>query len=435
MKDAVATEPTPPTNGAPSPSAIDDEAIATSWRPAIMAIIAMAIGSFGGAVATTALAIQLFNVREREADLGFLGLAEFIPGVALVLVTGLVADRFDRRRIGSIVNVGEGMLFLAVAAFVRHAPSTVFPFFFAAALFGICRSFGAPALRSLIPASAPAGQLERTTATMSLSWQGAFIAGPVVGALANKAYRPLPHLIAAGCLLTSAVLIQLIPSAIGRAHLRRASRVTERPSLATAMEGIRFIRRTPILLAAISLDLFAVLFGGAVALLPAIVEKVLKVDDVWVGYLRACGGIGAALVTIGLAWRPLARHVGRVLLASVALFGVATVMLGVTRSVWVAAIAFFLLNAGDSVSVFVRSTLVPMVTPPDQRGRVLAAESIFIGASNELGAFESGMAAALFGTTIAVVSGGAATLLVVGAFWFAFPTLRNVDRFSDLRRG
>ncbi len=432
----MATEPTSPNDGTRATSPVDDEAVATSWRPAIMAIVAMAIGSFGGAVATTALAIQLFNVREREADLGFLGLAEFIPGVALVLVTGLVADNFDRRRIGSIVNLAEGLLFLTIAAFVRTAPTTVLPFFVAAALFGICRSFGAPALRSVIPASAPAGQLERTTATMSLSWQGAFIAGPVVGALANKASRPLPHVIAAACLLTSAALLQLIPRSIGRAHLRRApGEVTERPSLATAMEGIRFIRHTPILLAAISLDLFAVLFGGAVSLLPAIVEKVLKVDDVWVGYLRACGGIGAALVTIGLAWRPLSRHVGRVLLASVALFGVATVMLGVTRSVWIAAIAFFLLNAGDSVSVFVRSTLVPMVTPPEQRGRVLAAESIFIGASNELGAFESGMAAALFGTTIAVVSGGAATLLVVGAFWFAFPTLRNVDRFSDLRRG
>ena len=431
----MATEPTSPIEGTASPSTVHEEAIATTWRPAVMAIVAMAIGSFGGAVATTALAIQLFNVREREADLGLLGLAEFIPGVALVLVTGLVADRFDRRRIGGVVNLAEGLLFLAIAAFVRTAPSTVLPFFIAAALFGVCRSFGAPALRSLIPASAPAGQLERTTATMSLSWQGAFIAGPVVGALANKAWRPLPHLIAAACLIASALLIQLIPASIGRAHLRRtAGKVTERPSLATALEGIRFIRRTPILLAAISLDLFAVLFGGAVALLPAIVEKILKVDDVWVGYLRACGGIGAALVTIGLAWRPLSRHVGRVLLASVALFGVATVLLGITRSVWFAVVAIFLLNAGDSVSVFVRSTLVPMVTPPEQRGRVLAAESIFIGASNELGAFESGMAAALFGTTIAVVSGGVATLLIVGAFWFAFPTLRNVDRFSDLRR-
>jgi MFS family permease len=422
----VATEPR---------SAVDAEAVATNWRPAILSIVAMSVGSFGGMVATTALAIQLFNVRSREADLGFLGLAEFVPGVALVLVTGLVADRFDRRRIGSIVNLFEGLLFLAIAAFVRNEPTTVLPFFVFAAAFGVCRSFAAPALRSLIPASAPAGQLERTTASMSLSWQGAFIVGPVVGALANKASRPLPHLIAATCLIVSSALIQLIPKSIGRAHLRHeVGEARERPSLAAAMEGFRFIRRTPILLAAISLDLFAVLFGGAVALLPAIVEKILKVDDVWVGYLRACGGLGAALVTIGLAWRPLGRHVGRVLLLSVGVFGLATVMLGVTRSVWVAAIAFFLLNAGDSVSVFVRSTLVPLVTPPEQRGRVLATESIFIGASNELGAFESGMAAALFGTTIAVVSGGAATLAIVGVFWFAFPSLRNVDRFSDLQR-
>ena len=394
----------------------------------------MLLGSFGGTVALTALSIQIFKVRRSEADLGFLGLSEFLPGVALVLVTGIVADRFDRRRIGSIVYAFEACMFVGLALFVRVPPTTVLPFFLFAALFGVGRSFGAPALRSLIPAAAPVGQLERTVATMSLSWQGSFIVGPVVGALLNKHSRMLPHLVGAGCTATAALLIFAIPRTIGRAHLRRDSDLpADRPTFAAAIEGFRFIRRTPVLLGAISLDLFAVLFGGAVALLPAIVDKILRVDDVWVGYLKAGGGIGAAVVTIALAARPIRRHVGRALLFSVGLFGAGTIALGLTRNVWVALAAFVVLNAGDSVSVFVRTTLVPLVTPADQRGRVLATESIFIGASNELGAFESGIVAAAFGTIAAVISGGVLTLGVVVLFWFRFTALRDVDRFEELR--
>ena len=407
----------------------------TTWRPAILSISSMLLGSFGGIISLTALSIQIFKVRRSEADLGFLGLAEFLPGVALVLVTGIVADRFDRRKIGSIAYAFEACLFVGLAFFVRTPPRTVLPFFVFAALFGVGRSFAAPALRSLIPAAAPKDQLERTIATMSLSWQGSFIVGPVVGALLNKQSRMLPHVVGAVCTAAAALLVLAIPRAVGRAHLGHdEGEAAPRPTFTAAIEGFRFIRRTPVLLGAISLDLFAVLFGGAVALLPAIVDKILKVDDVWVGYLRAGGGLGASLVTLGLAARPIRRRVGRVLLASVGLFGLGTIVLGLTRNVWVALAAFAVLNAGDSVSVFVRSTLVPLVTPADQRGRVLATESIFIGASNELGAFESGIAAALFGTVAAVVSGGVLTLGVVALFWFRFTALRDVDRFDDLTR-
>lgn len=413
------------------PSGADDQP--TTWGPARLAIAAMLLGSFGGMVSLTALSIQVFAVRKSEADLGFLGLAEFLPSVALVLVTGTVADRFDRRKIGSIVYTFEACLFVALALFVRTPPRSVLPFFALAALFGVGRSFAGPALRSLVPAAAPTGKLERTVAVMSLSWQGGYIVGPVAGALMNKYSRILPHAVGAVCTICAALLVLLVPKAIGRAHLaHRGDGPVERPTLAAAMEGFRFIRRTPVLLGAISLDLFAVLFGGAVALLPAIVDKILKVDDVWVGYLKAAGGIGASVVTLVLATRPLRRHVGKVLLVSVGIFGAATVLLGVTRNVWVAVAAFALLNAGDSVSVFVRSTLVPLVTPAEQRGRVLATENVFIGASNELGAFESGMAAALFGTVAAVVSGGALTLAIVVIFWFRFAPLRDVDRFEDL---
>jgi predicted MFS family arabinose efflux permease len=205
--------------------------------------------------------------------------------------------------------------------------------------------------------------------------------------------------------------------------------VPARAGLHEAMEGLRFIRRSPILLGAISLDLFAVLFGGAVALLPAIAEDRLGVDSVGLGWLRAAGGIGAATVTVLLARRPLRRRIGRTLLGVIAVFGVFTIVLGATRNYVVAFIAMAALSGADAVSVFIRATITPLVTPPDKRGRVLAVENVFIGASNELGAFESGVAGQLLGPSGAIVLGGAATLVVAGAWWALFPALREVDGF------
>jgi MFS family permease len=203
-------------------------------------------------------------------------------------------------------------------------------------------------------------------------------------------------------------------------------------SLHSALEGLRFIRRTPILLAAISLDLFAVLFGGAVALLPVIAEERLGVGDVAYGWLRAAPGIGAGLMALFLASRPVKRRVGRTLLMTVGVFGLSTVLLGVTTSYVVAFIAVVVLSAADMVSVFIRSTLVPLVTPDDKRGRVMAVESVFIGATNELGAFESGVAAQALGTQTAVIGGGLATVGVVAVFSVFFPSLRRVDTFEEL---
>jgi hypothetical protein len=201
--------------------------------------------------------------------------------------------------------------------------------------------------------------------------------------------------------------------------------------LREAFEGLRIVRRQPILFGAISLDLFAVLFGGALALLPAIAEDRLGVGAVGLGWLRAAGGIGAALVTIALARRPLGRAVGRRLLVAVAAFGVFTVVLGVTRSFAVAFVAMAVLSGADAISVFIRATLVPLATPEAARGRVLAVENVFIGASNELGAFESGVAGQALGTAPAIVLGGLATLTIAGAWWLFFPGLRDVDRFED----
>jgi hypothetical protein len=208
---------------------------------------------------------------------------------------------------------------------------------------------------------------------------------------------------------------------------------TERPTLHAALEGLRFVRASPILFAAIALDLFAVLFGGAVALLPAIAEDRLGVGGAGLGWLRAAGGVGAGLTALTLAVRPVRRRIGRTLLVAVALFGVTTIVLGLTRSFVVALGAMAVLHAADMVSVFIRGTIVPLATPDVMRGRVLAVEHVFIGASNELGAFESGVAGQALGTVGAIVSGGLATLAIVGIWWTRFPALRRIDTFAELQ--
>ena len=255
----------------------------------------------------------------------------------------------------------------------------------------------------------------RTAAT----WQVALILGPVLGGFLYAADPRLPYLAVGALALTGALAVLLVHSVhvqplVSEEPLIVAAEVVEPPSarahLADAVEGFRFIRSQPIVLGAISLDLFAVLFGGAVALLPALAEERLHVGAVGIGWLRAAGGIGAATVTLRLAVRPLHRHVGRWLLGAVSVFGVATIVLGVTRIYAVAFVAMLVLAGADAISVFIRATLVPLVTPIDKRGRVLAVESVFIGASNELGAFESGVAGQILGAPGAVVLGGAATL-------------------------
>jgi predicted MFS family arabinose efflux permease len=277
------------------------------------------------------------------------------------------------------------------------------------------------------------------------------VVGPVLGGFLYAADPVLPFVAMAvlGLLAGGAVLVVRLrpdaregagtaaavepPTALepeGRAPLAEAAEPgPARPSWDQAVEGLRFIRRQPILLGAISLDLFAVLFGGVIALLPAIAEDRLGVGAVGLGWLRAAGGLGAGAVTLGLVARPRSRRIGRTLLAVVATFGVLTIVLGLTTSYVVAFLAMAGLSAADAVSVFIRATLVPLVTPPDMRGRVLAVENVFIGASNELGAFESGVAGQLLGTAPAVVLGGAATLAVAATWWWRFPDLRDIDRF------
>jgi predicted MFS family arabinose efflux permease len=377
----------------------------------------------------TALGKQVYDLTGRELDLGLLGLAEFAPAALLVLVTGAVADRFDRRRVVFVAALGEAAAALTLAWYAATDPTSAVPIFAIVLAFGAARAFVAPSSRALPSTMVAPERLPWLVARHSGTWQLAIIVGPVLGGVLYAIEPSYAYLGMAGLLIIAAIAIlgvDVMP------HAEPAAEVGEQ-HLQDAMEGLRFIRRNPLLLGAIALDLFAVLFGGAIALLPAIADEQLGVGAVGLGWLRAAGGIGAAIVTLGLALRPITRRIGRTLLLAVAMFGAWTIVLGVTRSYAVAFIAMAVLSGADSISVFIRATLVPLATPEHMRGRVLAVENVFIGASNELGAFESGVAGQALGAPGAIVLGGTATLVVAAVWWTRFPVLRDMDRFPHAR--
>lgn len=371
---------------------------------------------------------HIYDITGREIDIGLLGLAEFLPIALLVLVTGSVSDRFNRRVVATFALLGELACALTLMFYSLTEPTAVWPFFVVGALFGVSRAFLSPAIRPMYPMVAPEGGLPSLIAMSSAVWTSAMIVGPAVSGFLYSVHPAMSY--GATAVMVSIGTLSLLR--VRFLHPPAPRDPDEKVTLQSAMEGLYFIRRTPILLAAISLDLFAVLFGGAVALLPVIAEERLGVGDVAYGWLRAAGGIGAAVMAVFLAVRPLRRYVGRSLLAAVAVFGVGTIVLGLTRSYWIAFVAVLVLSGADMVSVFIRSSIVPLVTPDSKRGRVSAVENVFIGATNELGAFESGAVSQLAGVPATVVGGGIATLGIVGLWWKKFPALRDVDRFSDL---
>jgi MFS family permease len=417
-------------------------------RSVIALLVSVFCSSCAALAGATVLGKQVYDLTQREIDLGLLGLAEFAPAAVLVLATGAVADRFDRRRVAAIAVSFEAVAALGMAAYATTDPTAVGPIFLLVLGFGAARAFVAPSTRALPADIVSADRLPWLMPRQSAVWQFALVVGPVAGGFLYTIDPAVPYVAMALLLLVAAGALLLVRVQPERAEpntaTARADALLEaaidpvdeteaglsgRSGLSEAFDGLRFIRRQPVLLGAISLDLFAVLFGGAVALLPAIAAERLYVDAVGLGWLRAAGGIGAGLVTLVLAVRPVRQRVGRSLLVAVAIFGVATIALGLTRSFAIAFLALAVLSGADSVSVFIRATLVPLVTPAAMRGRVLAVENVFIGASNELGAFESGVAGAVLGPAGAIVLGGAATLAIAGAWATVFPDLRRVDRF------
>ena len=400
------------------------------WQsaPVRRLLVANGILYSGIALQSTALLKQAYDITGRKSDLGWMGLSEFIPIFALVLVTGSVADHFKRKTIAMITVGAEVFTSAGLMFYALSKPTSVMPLFMIAFTFGIARAFQAPAMRSMPPMVAPAGALPKVIALYSATWTGAIIVGPAIGGFLY-AWSPWIAYAGSTALIFGSWLV-LSTQTFVREPLPPDP--DTRPTMRTAMEGLVFIRHTPVLLAAIALDLFAVLFGGAVALIPVIAKDRLGVGDVAYGWLRAAPGFGAASMALVMAARPVRRHIGKTLLIVVAVFGVGTMVLGFTRNYPLAFAALVVLSAADLVSVYIRSSLVPLLTPDEKRGRVLAVESVFVGASNELGAFESGLVAQAVGTSATVIGGGVATLAIVGIWWFAFPSLRSIDRFEDL---
>ena len=380
----------------------------------------------------TFLGKQVFDMTGEPIFLGLLGLAEFVPAFLLAPITGMVADRFERRLVFAWGLGGEAVASLGLFFYVASDPTSVLPIYGLVVTFGTARAFLMAVSRAMPVDLAPEGARERMVALNVAGWQGGYIVGPVAFGLAFDIDPALPYLLAAGCAAAGIGLLMIVPpSDVRRAALMAGAGA--RAAIAQALEGLRYVRRNRVVLGAISLDLFAVFLGGVQLLLPAIADERLGVGAVRLGWLASAVGIGAAVVMLALSVRPFQRRVGPSLLGSVALFGVGTIVLGLTRSYVVAFVALLVLGGADAVSIFVRGTIVPLATPEEMRGRVLAVEYVFIGGSNELGGFRAGVTAALLGVAGAVVFGGVGTLAVVAVWWLVFPELRRIDYFTEVR--
>ncbi|AKF03882.1 MFS transporter [Sandaracinus amylolyticus] len=371
---------------------------------------------------SVAIAWQVYERTQDAMALGMVGLAQFAPLFLLSPITGDVADRFDRR---AVIAVCHGVIALCatlLAWTAAHPELGTAPIYVVLALFGCARAFAGPAAQALLPALVPPAELAQGIALGSITFQLATIAGPALAGFVIAAGG------APSAFATSAVLEVLAVSAL--LAMRYAPERQERrgSGLTRLLAGVRYVREHPVILGAISLDLFAVLLGGAVALMPIYARDILHVDERGFGFLRAAPAVGAGLVALVLAFRPLRRRAGLTMFACVGLFGVATIVFGVSRSFPLSLAALAVLGGADMVSVVIRQTVVQITTPPEMRGRVAAVNMVFIGASNELGELESGVTAAWLGTVPAVVLGGVGTLLVTVIWAFLFPQLRDVDR-------
>jgi MFS family permease len=372
---------------------------------------------------------QIYELTGRAFDLGLVGLVQFLPAAMFMLVAGQVADRYDRRRIVQICQAIESLAAAALAA--ASFTDWVSKDLILAAVFvvGFGRTFEATTMQAFLPTVVPATLFPRAVAASSSAQQVATIAGPAVGGLLYAVSPTSVYAICAVLFLCAALQIGFIKG--GRLANGARPPVTWQVFFA----GVAFIRRNPIVLGAILLDLFAVLLGGATALLPIFAKDVFDVGPSGLGLLRAAPALGAILIMVALARATFTRHVGRIMFAAVACFGAATIVFALSHSFALSVAALAALGAADAVSVVIRMTLVQLETPDDMRGRVSAVNSLFVGMSNQLGEFRAGMAAALIGAIPAVLIGGIGTLIVVAAGIKLFPALYRIEGFHSLREG
>jgi MFS family permease len=385
-------------------------------------LTARLLGTLAVQMQSVAIGWQVYQMTGSLFDLGMIGLAQFAPFLVLILVAGHAADRYNRRNIITICIGTQLLVSLLLLAFTHAGLTVVWPVFAILVLFGSARAFMMPATQAVLVNLVPTQHFSQAVALASSTFHVAVILGPILGGFLYLAGPDTVYMVAAVLLLVSVTLMSLTRPAAQASHKEPAT-------WHTVLEGLRFVRSRPIVLGAISLDLFAVLFGGATALLPAFAHDVLHAGPQALGWLRTAPGIGAALCSVVLAFCPIRRRVGLWMFGGVGLFGLSTVVLGLTDHFVVALVCLFLLGAGDMVSVYIRHLLVQFETPDAIRGRVSAVNAVFIGASNELGEFESGVTAGWFGLVRAIVLGGAATLAVTALWAWKFPVLSRMDQF------
>jgi len=392
-------------------------------RPFVLFWLARVFAMIAHQMLAVAVGWQVYTLTGRALDLGLVGLAQFLPSFFLVLVAGHVADHFDRRRVLQLCMLAEAAAALGLG--IASALGVISEVVIFALIFvvGAARAFQMPTMQALLPALVPPQLLSRAIAANASAGQTAIIAGPALGGIIYVAGPATVYAVSTALFVLTGLMIFLI-----RIERRRAP--ASAPGLSSVLEGIRFIRRQPAVLGAISLDMFAVLLGGATALLPIYARDILHTGPWGLGLLRSCTAVGALGVALWLAHHPLRGHAGRTMFAAVAVFGAATVVFGLSESFAVSLVALLVLGASDMISVVIRQSLVQLQTPDHMRGRVSAVNSLFIGTSNQLGEFESGVTAAWFGVVPSVVIGGIGTLVVVFVWMRLFPSLANIDRLE-----
>ena len=379
--------------------------------------------TFATQIVSVAVGWQIYDLTRNPFDLGLVGIIQFLPSLLLVLVTGSAADRFGRRLIMGLAAGLEALCALAILLLTLRGLTGPFEIFIVLAVFGVARAFFAPASASLVANLVPTEHFANAVAWNSTAWQMAAIMGPVAGGLLYGLSAESAYTVAFVMMAASMLLVFSIPKP-------QQMKETERPTLSSLFDGFRYIWHEKIVLGAISLDLFAVLMGGAIALMPVYARDILELGPWGLGLLRAGPGMGALLVAIWIAGHPVRDHAGIIMFFFVALFGVFTILFGVSTIPWLSIAALAGLGAADMVSVYIRETLIQLWTPDRVRGRVNAVNMVFIGASNELGEFRAGTMAALIGAMPAVVLGGVGAIAVAGIWAWAFPGLRKARRLD-----
>jgi MFS family permease len=383
---------------------------------------------------SVAVGWQVFDITRRPLALGYVGLAQFFPPFVLFLFAGHAADLFDRRKLLMLCYAGYGLCSTLLLAISWRAPQSVHLIYAVLVLVGVFRSFSFPVSRAILPHLVPEEHFSNAVAWNASTFQVASIAGPAVGGIAYAAFHGPEGVYA----IAVAVSIISVLATL-RIHLMPASPQEEAASKAfgkepisirTVLAGFRFIWQKKLILGSISLDMFAVLLGGAVALLPIYAKNILHTGPWGLGLLRSAPGVGAALMAIVVAHYPIRRRAGWTMLLAVAVFGIFTIVFGISRNLILSLVALSLTGAADMVSIIIRATLIQLATPDEMRGRVNAVDMLFIGVSNELGEFESGLTAQWFGTVPAVVLGGIGTLAVIVTWAWLFPELRQADQLT-----